>query len=326
MNYRNFEKLLDRLKDTERVIVQAHDFPDHDAIASAFALAYLLKKQGLKPFISYKGYIDRISLRNLIDWLEIPTVEPHKLQMRPDDKIIVVDGCIGEKNVTDLPGLEVAVIDHHQTKAPSFVWYSDIRPNYGSTATIMVEYFNHFELDIPKRIATALLVGLTFDTASFTRGVDTNDIRALLQLQAIANMPMVNKICRNQMEFVELKLFDSMLATMKKENNAAFAVLPDGCPKNMLGVLGDFLLSVDEIDIVVLSARNREKTFLSLRSECTHNNVADIVRGALMDSGLGFGGGHAHMAGGIINNMYQLSDEADFVYDLIRPKLKLGAV
>ncbi len=263
-------------------------------------------------------------MRNLIGWLDIPTVKPHQLLLKPNDKIIVVDGCTGEKNVADLPGLEVGVIDHHQVKAPEFVWYSDIRPDYGSTATIMVEYFNHFSIDIPKKIATALLVGLTFDTASFTRAVSTADIRALLQLQSKADMQLVNRICRNQLEFHELKLFDALLATMKREKNCAFAVLPDGCPKNMLGVLGDFLLGVDEIDLVVLSARSREKTFLSLRSECSKNNVANIVRSALNNSGVGFGGGHAHMAGGIINEMYQLSDEFDYVYKLIRPQLILS--
>ncbi|ADT87455.1 phosphoesterase RecJ domain protein [Vibrio furnissii NCTC 11218] len=323
MKYHDFKTFLASLKQCERIIVQAHDFPDHDALGSAFALAYLLRKLGFKPFITYHGFIDRISLRNLIEWLHIPIVKPHQLGLTPDDKIIVVDGCIGEKNVTDFPGLEVGVIDHHQVSAPDFVWYADIRPDYGSTATMMVEYYNQCDVDIPAKIATALLVGLTFDTANFTRAVGPADIHALLQLQSKADMAMVNRICRNQIEFHELKLFDTLLASMKREKNCAFAVLPEGCSKNMLGVLGDFLLGVDEIDMVVLSARSKEKTFLSLRSECQHNNVARIVRKALNDSGIGFGGGHPHMAGGIINHMYQLADEFDYVYDLIKPQLQL---
>lgn len=49
-----FEAFLDKLKANKRVIVQAHDFPDHDAISSAFALAYLLKTQGLNPLLPLK--------------------------------------------------------------------------------------------------------------------------------------------------------------------------------------------------------------------------------------------------------------------------------
>lgn len=324
MSLEKFDRLLTDLRGASRIIVQAHDFPDHDAIGSAFALAYLLKKKGFAPFISYQGFIDRVSLKNLIGWLDIPITKSHLLDLKPNDKIIVVDGCIGEKNVTDLPGIEVGVIDHHQVKAPNFVVYKDIRPRYGSTATIMVEYFNYYDLPIPIRVATALLVGLTFDTANFTRAVSPADIKALLQLQVSADMDMVNRICRNQIEYQELKLFDSMLGSMTKEGNSVFASLPEGCPKNMLGVLGDFLLSVDELDIVVLSARNREKTFISLRSECKKNNVADIVRRVLNDSGVGFGGGHPHMAGGVINETFQLSDESNFIYDLFRPEIELS--
>lgn len=323
MNLSLFEKFLSRLNVNERVIVQAHDFPDHDAISSAFAMAYLLRKQGFSPFITYNGFIDRISLRNLIEWLDIPLVEPSKLNLTPNDKIIVVDGCIGEKNVTDFPGLEVAVIDHHQVKAPDFAWYADIRPEYGSTATILVEYFNYFQLDIPQRIASALLVGLTFDTANFTRAVSPSDINALIHLQSRADMSLVNKICRNQLELEDLQLFDSLLESMHREDNCVFAMLPEGCPKNMLGVLGDFLLGVNEVDLVVLSTRNHEKTFISLRSECKLNNMAKVITEALNHTGIGFGGGHPHMAAGIINHSYQLDNEFHYIYELIKPKLKL---
>lgn len=321
MSIFSFDDFLERLRDCERIIIQAHDFPDHDAVGSAFALAYLLRKKGFKPLITYQGFIDRVSLHNLIGWLDIPIVKSHRLDLKPNDKIIVVDGCIGEKNVTDLPGIEVGVIDHHQVKAPSFVWFSDIRPNYGATASIMVEYFNHYDLPIPERVATALLVGLTFDTANFTRAMNKADIKALFQLQSCADMNMVNRICRNQIEYQELKLFDSMFEAIRKDGNCAFGSLPEGCPKNMLGVLGDFLLTVDEIDIVVLSARSHERTFVSLRSECPQNDVAKVIKRALNDTGVGFGGGHSHMAGGVVNQVFNHSIEQNFVYDLIRPQL-----
>jgi nanoRNase/pAp phosphatase (c-di-AMP/oligoRNAs hydrolase) len=323
MDYSKFDTFLERLKGAERVIVQAHDFPTLDALSSAFAFACLLKKKGFKPFISYRGYINRVALRNLIDWLNIPTVSPEKLTMMPSDKIIVVGGCIGESNVIDLPGLEVAVIDHHKVKPPSFVWYKDVRPEYGATASMVVEYYNHCEIAISPRVASALLVGLTFDTAHFTKKVSFVDTTALLQLQQLADMPLVNRICRNKLEFKELGYFTTMLKTVVKEKNSAFAVVPDGCSYKMLGVLGDFLLSVDEIDIAILSARSNGKTYISLRSECTKNDANRIVIDALNNTGAGFGGGLPHSAGGIVDELYQLSDELDYVHDLLRPHLSL---
>lgn len=320
----DFENLLTTLKSNKRIIIQAHDFPDHDAIASAYALAYLLKELGHNPYITYQGFIDRISLKNMIRLLSIPIVETHLLNLQPDDKIIVVDGCIGEKNITDLPGLEVAVIDHHQVIAPDFVWYSDIRGNYGSTATIMVEYFRYFLIEMPTNIATALLVGLSFDTANFTRAVSPQDLQALFLLQKKADNDLVHRICRNQIELAELTLFKSLISTMKREGNAAFSSLPKGCSKNMLGVLGDFLLSVHEIDIVVLSAQCNERTYLSLRSECNKNNVAKIIRNTLNDHGIGFGGGHSHMAGGVLNSTSQQCNSVEYIYDLFKSNLVLS--
>lgn len=323
MDYSAFDAFLQRLQGAQRVIVQAHDFPSHDALAAAFAMAYLLKQKGFKPFISYKGYISRVTLRNMVEWLRIPTVSPDRLGLMPSDKIIVVGGCIGQKNVVDLPGLEVAVIDHHDVVAPSFVWYRDIRPSYGATSAMMVEYFNHLGIELVPRVASALLVGLTFDTAHFTKRVSEADCKALLQLQAKADMPLVNRICRNNIEEQDLQYFNVMLDSLVQEKNCAFAVLPDGCSATLLGVLGDFLLSVDTIDIAILSARSGDKTYLSLRSECAQNDVSKIVMRALNDPGVGFGGGHAHAAGGIINQRYQLCSEPDHVYQLLRPQLQL---
>lgn len=48
-----FESFLDRLKGDNRIIIQAHDFPDHDAISSAYALAYLLKRKACSPLLRF---------------------------------------------------------------------------------------------------------------------------------------------------------------------------------------------------------------------------------------------------------------------------------
>lgn len=315
-----FELFLKKLDKSKRVIIQPHDFPDHDAISSSFAMQYLLTQLGFECVIAYNGYIDRISLRNMINWLSIDVKHASEVKLTPNDKIIVLDGCIGEKNVTDMPGLEVAVIDHHQVNVPDFVWYSDVRPDYGSTATIMVEYFQFFNIEIPKTIATALLVGLMFDTCSFTRAVGPADIEAMLSLRANASLNMTNKIYRNQLEYQDLTDFKALLQNMKRDGALAYCILPK-CDKNMLGVLGDFLLSLDKIDIVVLITPHHERAYISLRSECPKTNVGSIVKNALNDSGMGFGGGHKHMAGGVITNSTSLN-QLPKVMDHLCEKIK----
>ena len=97
-----FSQLIERLKGLPRVVIQAHDFPDHDAVASAYALAYLLNQQGIETIQVYNGVIDRVSIHRMIEILAIPIVHASEAGLRTEDILIVVDGCVGEKNVTDL--------------------------------------------------------------------------------------------------------------------------------------------------------------------------------------------------------------------------------
>ncbi|WP_237524011.1 DHH family phosphoesterase [Shewanella sp. KX20019] len=291
---------IQKLSQLQRVVIQAHDFPDHDAIASAYAMSVLLKELGIDSLIVYNGEIDRISLSNMIDWLDIAVTHCSKAQLTTMDKIITIDGCIGERNVTDMPGEEIAVIDHHVVTPPKNLWFCDVRANYGATASIIFEYFQALNIEIPKKVATALLVGLKIDTAHLTRGVCSADLKAFIVFNQYADLALVNKICRNEITYSELKLFEHVCQSIEKNQGVGLATVSIDCPKNMLGILGDFLLTVNELDVVVVAQTNNQGIQLSLRSECEHVDVAKIMREQLNIKNLGFGGGHPHMAGGVV--------------------------
>ena len=295
-------KFLQLLSPLQRVVIQAHDFPDHDAIASADGLAALLQAMGMNTLIVYNGHVDRISLANMIEWLDIPVIHCNKAKLTAHDKIITVDGCIGEKNVTDIQGEEIAVIDHHNVTPPKGLWYCDVRSNYGATATIIYEYFSSLNIDIPEKVATALLVGLNIDTANLTRGFCNADLKAFLGLNQVADLALVNKICRNSLIQSELKSFQHVCDNVESNDGIAIVLLKEPCAKNLLGVLADFLLSVNEYDIVIVAMKFNQAIQLSLRSECPKVNVGLLLRQTLNQKQRGFGGGHAHMAGGMILN------------------------
>ncbi len=289
-----------RLSSLQRVVIQAHDYPDHDAIASAYAMSVLLKELGIDAIIVYNGEIDRISLSNMIKWLNIPVSHCSKAQLTTMDKIITIDGCIGERNVTDMPGEEIAVIDHHVVTPPNNLWFSDVREDYGATATILFEYYQAFNINMSKDVATALLVGLKIDTAHMTRGVCSADLKAFVMFNQQADLALVNKICRNEITYSELNLFEHVCQSVKQTDGVGLATVSIDCPKNMLGILGDFLLTVNELDVVVVAQSSQRGIQLSLRSECQYVDVAKVVREQLNIKNFGFGGGHPHMAGGII--------------------------
>ena len=296
-----FFTFIEQLRDLPDVVIQAHDFPDHDAISAAFALGYLLETKGIKTRLVYNGIVDRVSLQKMIEILSIPIIHASEAGLTEEDKIITVDGCIGEKNVTDLPGDEIAAIDHHEVTAPDGLWFSDIRPEYGATATIIFEYYQAAGVQMPRDIATALQVGLAIDTANLTRGFVDADLRAFEFFHAIADQDLVGRICRNSMQHGELIYYKKMLEVLDRQGNVAFAWLEEGCPKNMLGILGDFVLALDEVDVVILAATSGEIVHLSLRSESPDINVSTLVKDVVVQNNIGFGGGHSHMAGGILD-------------------------
>jgi len=292
---------IEQLRDLPSVVIQAHDFPDHDAISSAFALGHLLETQGIKTRLVYNGIVDRVSLQKMIEVLSIPMIHASEAGLTEGDKIITVDGCIGEKNVTDLPGYEIAAIDHHEVIAPKGLWFSDIRPEYGATATIMFEYYQILGETMTRNVATALQIGLAIDTANLTRGFVGADLKAFEYFHTRADQDLVGRICRNSMQHKELIYYQKMLDVLDRRGNVAFAWLEEGCPKNMLGILGDFVLALDEVDVVVLAATAGQKIHLSLRSESPSINVSRLVRDVVVQNKIGFGGGHSHMAGGILD-------------------------
>ncbi|MQY76875.1 MAG: hypothetical protein GH155_04520 [Spirochaeta sp.] len=199
----NILALVDMLKDEQPVYIQTHNFPDHDAVTSANARGFLLEQQGIPCTLIYEGIIQRDSLRLLIEELNIPIKSAGEYPITAQDKIIIVDGCKGNKNVTDLIGDEVAVIDHHNIDpgaVPDDVLYSDIRPDCGACSTLIYSYFQDLQPEIPRPVATALMTGLLVDTALLTRGVSEEDVSAYFNLYGTSDINSFKRIWRSVLQ------------------------------------------------------------------------------------------------------------------------------
>ena len=310
----NLKLLIENLKNENKpVYIQCHDYPDPDAVAAAFGLQYLFFEMGLESALIYEGHIQRDSLRNMISHLNINIRHASEYSLNDSSKVVIVDACLGNKNITDLIGNEIAIIDHHKLDNNSTVEdmrYVDIRGQYGACATIIFEYLTALEIDIPKDIATALQVGILIDTASLTRSACSKDIDAYSELHKIADMDYVNVTLRNNIQKSDLKFFNEAIEQATFSGRAAFYYFKNGCSQNLMGIIGDFLLSLHEIAFVCLCAKNTEKINISARSEEPAWNASLIIQNAL--KGVGFGGGHAHMAGGEFSNPERFDEEVFF--------------
>jgi len=280
------------------IVIQTHNFPDHDAIASAFGLQVLFSRLGITSTIVYGGDVQRDSLRDMVKKFGITAVPIRKFKADGEALITLVDVCKGNKNVSCLSGTIVGIVDHHESPPPDDVAYADIQSELGSCSTLVANYYERLKVEVPREVATALLIGLNIDTAFLTRGAGDEDLRIYFSLRKLADNDFVSMNVRNYIQKVDLGYFKYAIDNAIYHGEFAFCYFPEGCNPNLLGILADFFLALKEITFVTLCARNEGKIFFSVRSEKKCWNAATIVQTVL--EGVGFGGGHFDMAGGII--------------------------
>ncbi len=310
----SLKQLLNIIDNSKELYIQTHDFPDHDAIASALGLQYLLKNFDINSKILYKGAIQRKSLLILINTLEIDVLNSSQVELKESDQIIIVDGCKGSKNVTDLPGEEIGVIDHHKVQSPEEVSFVDIRSEYGACSSIIFHYLKDNDIEIRQDIATALMIGINMDTSLLRRNVSNHDLEAYYFIYSIADIEFVNYIMRNHISVKDLDFYKHMIDEIKINGKIGYCYFSNGCKENLMGIIADFILSLQEIEFVMICADNKENIKFSLRSENLKWDCSKIVKQVLKD--IGFGGGHAEMAGGVIIDK-RLFNEKQVFNDLV---------
>ena len=132
-----------KLKDLEQfghIVIQCHDNPDADALASGFGLYRYFRACGKEVRFIYSGRfaVQKSNLVLMQEELQIPVEYVQELD-KPE-LLIMVDCQYGAGNVTKFEADTVAVIDHHQVDkraTGTAEELTDIRSHYGSCATVI---------------------------------------------------------------------------------------------------------------------------------------------------------------------------------------------
>ncbi len=308
-----FQNLVDLLRG-HRVFIQTHNFPDQDAVASAFGLQYLLRHFGIETTICHRGSVERAVTANMVSELGIEMLSDENNDydepMNESDYIITVDSQKGSGNIDDLIGDEVACIDHH----PTFVEvddykYKDVRI-VGSCSTIIADYYRECGVEMSESVATALLYGLKCDTRNFTRGVTRLDVDIFNYLFSKSNHQQIRRYQAAEIEYSELNAFSDSLRNIEIYNEVGFAFLDFPCKEGFIATVSDFILDIDLVKFVVVYTRRPHGFKFSVRSELDELDAGAIVSEALKDVGLG--GGHKTMAGGFADEEKVLAKSIDF--------------
>ena len=284
----------------ERIVIQCHNNPDADSIASGYALYEFFKSHGKNTRLVYGGRftITKPNLVKMVQELNIPLeyIQEEKI----NGMLITVDCQYGAGNVKKLEAASlVVVIDHHQPETQG-IENSDIRSYLGSCSTLVWSLLTqeNFDFDAYPNVGTALYYGLFSDTNSFTEIQHPLDKDMRDSIAYDHNLFRQLKNCnlsRNDIEIAGIAL--QKYSHSHSERYAVFQSEP--CDPNILGFISDIALQVEDIDTCVVYNEVEDGIKFSIRS-CIREVMASELASFLTED-IGSGGGHAEKAGGFIS-------------------------
>lgn len=278
--------------------IQTHNYPDPDAVASAFGLQYFLKQHGVEATICYEGTVEKLSTRKMFEVFQIDVLEASQIQdMTEQDYIVAVNSQKYNANLTDLVGDEVACIDHHPTFIECSYQYGDIR-KAGACSTLIAQYFYQTRTPMDATVAAALAYGIKVDTADFIRGVTELDLDMFAYVYKQADVDKIKIMYHDVLELDDLKAYGAAIDNIYINDGVGFAWIPLDCPDALIAIISDFILSLNVVDISIVYAVRRDGIKFSVRSEHGDIDAGKMVANVLKD--YGSGGGHREMAGGFI--------------------------
>lgn len=291
------------------IVVQCHDNPDADALASGFALYSFFKSNNKNVRFCYSGYapITKSNLKLMCEKLSIPAEYVSKSEnpfsfvsdKGSNDLLVTVDCQYGSRNVTQFSASNIAIIDHHQIEN-SEIEMSVILPSIGSCSTVVWQLLRGagFDVNESENLSTALYYGLYMDTKEMSEIYNPLDRDMIDDLSFSKSDIMEFKNSNITLE--ELEIAGVALLRFTYNEDFRFAIIKSHpCDPNILGIISDFLLQVDKVSTCVVFTEVADGYKYSVRSCVREVNAADMAEFLAAD--MGSGGGHFDKAGGFIS-------------------------
>ncbi len=294
-------KLTDLLE-YDSIVVQCHDNPDADAIASGYAVYRYLKANNKKVRLVYGGRnaIQKSNLVLMLEYLELTDVIEHITDMSreyADGLVLTVDCQYGAGNVSSMPAKDMAIIDHHQVEIKNIA-KSKIVPELGSCSTLIWKMMKDEGIEISDiKLSTALYYGLYTDTNALSEIYNPfdKDMRDIIPYEKTVIYILKN----SNFSLNELEIAGNAMKGYSYYADNKFAVIrTEQCDPNMLGLISDFLLQVAEIDICVVYNEWPNGYKFSVRSCIKEVHANELA--AFVAEKIGSGGGHLEKAGGFV--------------------------
>jgi nanoRNase/pAp phosphatase (c-di-AMP/oligoRNAs hydrolase) len=280
------------------LLILTHDYPDPDALASAFALYHLAEKVcGISARIAYGGVIGRMENRAMTSILKMPLHKLRPTDFAKYDHIALIDTQPAFQN-NPFPKNRKAtlVIDQHVSLDKPLAELALIDNTCGATSVILAEALFHLHAPIPVRVATALVYGILTDTMNLYRANRPELIRIYLRLLQNCDLKALAEIqnpTRSRRFFTTL---GKGIRNAAVRRGLIFAHLGAVENPDLVSQVADFLLSYRRISWSMCTGRFKGKLHISLRTEKTSMQAGEILRDILENRGQA--GGYSTVAGG----------------------------
>src|SRR5262245_7633562 len=280
----------------ERVAILLQDDPDPDAIGSGLALRQVLgRNKQTAPLVTF-GRVTRPENIAMVKLLEIEMERVNERTLRKFDRVAVVD--LQPPHLAHPPEKVDLVIDHHPEQFNYRSRIKDIRPGYGATSSILLEYLRCADAVIGTRLATAMLYGIKSDTFLLTRDANEWDVEAFSYLYPLANQNLMRRIERPELPPAALDALSVALKNRRVIDKVAFVHLGKVERDDLIPQMADFALSFEGIEWAFVSGIYESNYIISVRNVGYVRAAGRVLKEAFGD--IGSAGGHASMAKAII--------------------------
>jgi nanoRNase/pAp phosphatase (c-di-AMP/oligoRNAs hydrolase) len=282
--------------DADRVLIVLHNDPDPDAMASGLALRNVLRRTKTTAIIGAIQGVTRpenLRMLNLLD-IHVDAITPASL--KEYDRVAMVD--VQPHYFGGLIDRVDLVIDHHPEQTGYTAVFKDIRPDYGSTSTILTEHLRAVDVNISERTATAMLYAIKSDTLFFNRQTNRVDLEAFSYLYPLSDAAMIRKmegaeITSERLDYVMKAHRDGTL-----RDQVFCAYLGPTPREDFIPYVADFFLQLEDVKWTIAAGIVNDSMVISVRNLGYSKNAGELVRRFFAD--IGSAGGHRAMAKAVI--------------------------
>ncbi|MEO1792205.1 MAG: bifunctional oligoribonuclease/PAP phosphatase NrnA [Cyanobacteria bacterium J06629_19] len=332
----SLEKLLKKHSGTQQLVL-LQDFPDPDALSSAWAYRLIASAYNIQCDIFYSGTLSHQENIALVKLTSLPAKRwPLSAKDAPDLKqyqgYVLIDTQGTTSHLTEkvkeaeLP--LILVVDHHAIQGKLKAEMADIRPEIHATATMMTQYLQSGLIQLDRgnsyhvKCATALMHGLRSDTNQLMQASEP-DFLAAAFLSQYYDAQLLSAVLQASRSRRVMDVIERSLRNRQMQNSISIAGVGylryedrDAIPQ-----AADFLVTEENVHTAVVYGivhdedEEREVVVGSLRTNKITLDPDEFIKEALgKDSHGRFFGGGRSMAGGFeipigfLSGYYENSD------------------